>query len=270
MLGFVEQCVCGRIGSPRLQLTESGLNHIRDLLAQNLRTFLIEVHIPSFLQGIQFRQHQLIQIIDLNVIGPSDAQGGRIISRGILREAKGFHPGREWRRGGKDELGTGGLQLLDENLQVGGIGFQIGLPRVVGIIGILPGFCFHTFQVVQTPVEMDDIPLRVAQPFLQFCESQLGSLRIARIMDHIGLARQLGTHHPGIADGNRIPDDQHIREIGIHFRRPLFTRISRQFCGPLFRNVGLSQPIHDPHHDDRNQSRCTTPSHIDLFDIHFS
>ena len=86
-------------------------------------------------------------------------------------------------------------------------------------------------------------------------------------MDHIGLARQLGAHNPGIADGNRIPDDQHIREIRIHFRRPLLTRIPRQLCGPLFWNVGLSQPIHDPHHDphhdDRNQSRCTTPSHID-------
>lgn len=184
-------------------------------------------------------------------------------------EAEGFHPRRERRRSRKDQLGTGGLQLLDENLQVGGVGFQISLPRVVGIIGILSGFCFHAFHVVEPPVEMDDIPFRIAEPFLQFFESQLGSLRITRIMDHIGLARQLGTHHPGVADGNRIPDDQHIRKIGIHFRRPRFARFRRQLCGTFFRNVGLSQNIHAPHHDERHQRRRRTPSPMDMLDIHF-
>ena len=116
---------------------------------------------------------------------------------------------------------------------------------------------------------MDDIPFCVAEPFLQFFESQLGSLCIARIMDHIGLVRQLGAHRPSIANGNRIPDDKHIRQIGIHFCVPLCTRIPQQLCGTLFRNVGLSQPIHNPNHDDRQQSRCTTPSHRDLLDILF-
>ena len=38
--------------------------------------------------------------------------------------------------------------------------------------------------------------------------------------------------------------------------------------GTLLRNVGLSQPVHSPHNDDRQQRRRGTPSPIDIFDIH--
>lgn len=110
-----------------IRLAESSLNHIRDLLAQNLRTFFSEVHISWLLEGVQFRQHQLMQIIHLNVVGPNDAQGGGIVSRGILRQAKGYNPGGERRCGGEDQFGLGGLELLDESLEVRGVGFQIGL-----------------------------------------------------------------------------------------------------------------------------------------------
>jgi hypothetical protein len=93
------------------------------------------------------------------------------------------------------------------------------------------------FEVVQAPVEMNRIPLSVAEPGFEILDAIRGRPAVDRDAMHIRLPGEQLANRQRVAHRNRIADQQHSRQtgdIGDFFER----RIRLLRGGLLFRRTG--------------------------------
>ena len=143
------------------------------------------MHITWLLDRLTSWQGEGVQVIDANIVPGHDLSGGLVVpvcvpfdpSGGSLRNRS---CGCEYQRG------AGLLQSQCQLLQIAGILVDRDLlpafghgDQLTARIGI--------FQVVKAVVEVDHIPLGLAQPFVEFRQSVRRVLGVARIVKDVGL-----------------------------------------------------------------------------------
>ena len=146
-----------------------------------------------------------IKVIDGDVILLHDLQCDVIIdgdiSEGALRRELAFRDGRGGR---EDHFGAGLLEVGHERAEVLLVIRRLHLALAV----------FHVAQVMQAEVEMNHVPLAGTEPLGEVRRAVLGRTTVGRDAMHVGLAGEFLTDGQGVADGNRVADEQHARQAG--------------------------------------------------------
>jgi two-component sensor histidine kinase len=146
---------------------------------------------------------------------------GLYICRGIVEEivaylAAGFALG-DRSGGGEDELGSGLLEAFDQCFQVLGVLGQGNgdLPGDFVAAGALPGEAVA--EVVETPIEVDYIPITRGfsagrEPLIELGQSAIGIPSVSGDSLDVGLAGEAIPDGLGVGDGNGISDEQDPRQ----------------------------------------------------------
>ena len=152
-----------------------------------------------------------VQVVDGHAVFLHDALRCGIVFDLVTGEAARLALGHEGRVG-EDEFGTGLLEPFDEGLQVFLILRQRDGERAFDFVALSRRLEFGVAiaEVVQAPIEVDDLPLAVAQPSLDLGQAMARVAAVGIGADHIRLAFETLADLPGVADGNGIAKDQDI------------------------------------------------------------
>ena len=151
------------------------------------------------------RRDRGVEVVDRDVVLLHDLEGDVIvhgdISEGALGRELSFRDGRGGR---EDHLGAGLLEVGHERAEVLLVIRRLHLALAV----------FHVAQVMQAEVEMDHVPLAGAEPLREVRRAVLGRATVRRDAMDVGLAGEFLADRQGVADGDRITDEQHARQAG--------------------------------------------------------
>lgn len=158
-----------------------------------------------------------VEVVDFDVLILHDFCSDVVVDDGVTDDAAfgSFGDG-----GGitPDESGTGFFEAFDEFakvLFVVGLG-DLGLAGFGFGVGEVLAVRTHVFEVVKSPVEVDDVPfLSLAtgvEPFIEFLKSGGGRSAVGEGAMDIGLALEHGADVDGVTDGDGVSDEKNARE----------------------------------------------------------
>ena len=167
------------------------------------------------LGGVLFREG--IKVMDFDVFFFHDPLGDVVVDFGVayypafgsVGDGSGVAP---------DEVGLGFLEALDELAEIGGVVFlgDLGFAGLVFGVGEVLSLWAHVFEIVESPVEMNDIPLLVlaasGEPFIDLLESFGCGAAVGERTMNVGLAFEHGADVDGVTDGNRVADEENAGE----------------------------------------------------------
>ena len=113
-----------------------------------------------------------------------------------------------------DEVGVGFFEFFDEFAEVFFVVLwgDLGLAGFIFGIGKVLAIRTHVFEVVETPVEVDDVPLfsftAGFEPLVEILESFGGGAAVGERAVDVGLAIEHGSDVNGVADGDGVSDEE--------------------------------------------------------------
>ena len=130
-----------------------------------------------------------------------------------------------------DQFGLGLLQAAGQPVQIllvlikgcrQGSAFLVPAPLFLGL-------WVAVTKIPQTPVEMNDVPLRFPDPTVQHLQTRTGVLGIAPVMDDLNLSLQGGNDVRGVANRDGVANEKRLGQI-----------LGAQRCGQAEEEEGAS------------------------------
>lgn len=182
-----------------------------------------------------------VEIVGGDAGGGHDAGGGGVVFGFIAFDAA-IGTGGDGGGIAPDELGTGGLHDFDEFGEVLFVICQRHLEVGAGSFGIgaLGGIFGDVFEIVEAPVEMDDVPLGVAEPGFDVFEAIRGRAAVGGDAMDVGFAFEHFADVEGVAHGDGVADQEDAWQASdvIDFHQRRVGGAFRGFFGRSFGSVG--------------------------------
>ena len=196
----------------RLLLAQCLRNGGGDLFREMARAFRRVVDVRGQL-GFRFGERVGAQIVGGHASGGHDLRGGGIVFFFIAFDTA-VAAGGDVGGVAPDEFRAGGLQRFHQR---GEVLFVIGERDLemsaLGLgIGTLRGIVADVFEVVEAPIEVNDVPFAVAEPFGEIGEAVGGGAAVGGDAVDVRFAFELLPHVERVTDGDAIADEQHARE----------------------------------------------------------
>ena len=138
--------------------------------------------------------HHGVEVVDLNLVLFHHRKGGFIVADIITKLAPSF-AFWDWGGGGEDEGGSSFFEALNELFEVGGVFLDAVGYRSVYFVALPLDFRFRVAvaEVMQAPVEMDDVPFLITEPFVDVREPLASGTSVGPDAVHVGDSFEFGT-----------------------------------------------------------------------------